>query len=72
MMSSRIERSEVYCFGPSPFDESDARIRQLQLSVAEEIDSGRRFDTLKRVAVYLGLALICTLFWGGVLWLATR
>lgn len=74
-MTSRIERSNLISIN-SRLEGSglDVPLRTYELRrfAQREINQYHSRETLKRVSVYLGLALFCTAFWGGLLWLATR
>ena len=78
-MSSRIERSNVICIDPHSGKrlegsglEIPLRMFEIRRTAQQGIEKYNNEIALKRVAVYLGLALGLTCFWGGLIWLWTR
>jgi hypothetical protein len=61
----------VIAFDPHHGKRTD-EIATLRLIALVEDADRKRHETLARIAVYLGLAAFCTLFWGGVIWMASR
>jgi hypothetical protein len=51
---------------------SDDEIRLRIVVIDKQLERWQRLETAKRIAVYLGLAAFCTLFWSGVIWLLER
>jgi hypothetical protein len=51
---------------------SDEEIRARLTVIDGQLKRWKRRESAKRIAVYLGLAAFCTLFWSGVIWLLER